>query len=40
MYVECDVSATDADRICWEFIHEDPMIKSMNEKIYFCPIFN
>ena len=31
VYVECDVSATDADRICWEFIHDDPMIKSMND---------
>merc|ERR1719240_2024842 len=30
VYVECDVSATDADKICWEFILEDPMIKSLN----------
>jgi elongation factor 3 len=31
VYVECDVSATDADRICWEFIHSDPMIQSMGK---------
>ena len=31
VYVECDVSAADADRIFWEFIHDDPMIKSMND---------
>merc|ERR1719230_2184798 len=31
VYVECDVSATDADRICWEFIHADPMIQSMGK---------
>merc|ERR1719502_991279 len=30
VYVECDVSATDADKVCWEFIHADPMIASMN----------
>merc|ERR1719247_2548382 len=24
VYVECDVSAADADFICWEFIQEDP----------------
>jgi len=24
VYVECDVSATDADKICWEFIQQDP----------------
>jgi elongation factor 3 len=24
VYVECDVSATDADKICWQFIQEDP----------------
>merc|ERR1719267_205661 len=26
VYVECDVSATDADKICWQFIQEDPML--------------
>merc|ERR1719454_65187 len=25
VYVECDVSATDADRICWQFIQQDPV---------------
>merc|ERR1719183_599940 len=31
VYVECDVSATDADKVCWEFIHADPMIQSMKK---------
>jgi len=31
VYVECDVSATDADKICWEFIHSDPLITSMGK---------
>merc|ERR1719329_2098089 len=31
VYVECDVSATDADKICWEFIAEDPMIVSLGK---------
>merc|ERR1719353_2347612 len=31
VYVECDVSATDADKVCWEFIHADPMIQSMGK---------
>merc|ERR1719238_2603132 len=31
VYVECDVSATDADKICWEFIAEDPMITKMGK---------
>merc|ERR1719465_377149 len=31
VYVECDVSAADADYICWEFIHKDPMIQSMGK---------
>merc|ERR1719230_1135921 len=31
VYVECDVSATDADKICWEFIHMDPMIQKMGK---------
>ncbi len=31
VYVECDVSATDADKICWEFIHSDPIIQKMNK---------
>merc|ERR1719217_1063697 len=31
VYVECDVSATDADKICWEFIHADPMIQQMGK---------
>merc|ERR1719240_834142 len=26
VYFECDVSATDADKICWQFIQEDPML--------------
>merc|ERR1719230_280494 len=29
VYVECDVSAADADFICWEFIHQDPVIQKM-----------
>ena len=29
--VECDVSAADADCICWEFIHQDPLIQSMGK---------
>ena len=29
VYVECDVSAADADYICWEFIHMDPLIQKM-----------
>jgi len=31
VYVECDVSAADADYICWEFIHADPMIQKMGK---------
>merc|ERR1719217_940350 len=31
VYVECDVSAADADYICWEFIHSDPMIQKMGK---------
>jgi len=31
VYVECDVSAADADFICWEFIHQDPLIQSMGK---------
>jgi len=31
VYVECDVSATDADFICWEFIHQDPLIVKMGK---------
>ncbi|MEC7000510.1 MAG: ATP-binding cassette domain-containing protein, partial [Actinomycetota bacterium] len=31
VYVECDVSAADADYICWEFIHMDPMIQKMGK---------
>jgi len=31
VYVECDVSAADADFVCWEFIHMDPMIQSMGK---------
>ena len=31
VYVECDVSAADADYICWEFIHQDPLIQSMGK---------
>jgi len=31
VYVECDVSATDADFICWEFIHADPLIQKMGK---------
>merc|ERR1719217_1824959 len=31
VYVECDVSATDADKICWEFIHADPMIQQLGK---------
>merc|ERR1719331_2248754 len=31
VYVECDVSAADADKICWEFIHEDPLIQEMGK---------
>merc|ERR1719240_1210256 len=31
VYVECDVSATDADYICWEFIHMDPLIQKMGK---------
>ena len=32
VYVECDVSATDADKICWKFIQEDPMLTSKTEE--------
>merc|ERR1719238_1241107 len=32
VYVECDVSATDADKICWQFIQEDPMLTSKTEE--------
>merc|ERR1719217_999377 len=31
VYVECDVSATDADKVCWEFIHADPLIQKMGK---------
>ena len=31
VYVECDVSAADADYICWEFIHKDPLIQEMGK---------
>merc|ERR1719487_416441 len=31
VYVECDVSATDADKVCWEFIHADPVIQKMGK---------
>merc|ERR1712166_901109 len=31
VYVECDVSAADADFICWEFIHSDPLIQEMGK---------
>merc|ERR1719247_3355553 len=31
VYVECDVSAADADFICWEFIHQDPLIQKMGK---------
>merc|ERR1719482_2289448 len=31
VYVECDVSAADADFICWEFIHMDPLIQKMGK---------
>jgi len=31
VYVECDVSAADADFVCWEFIHADPMIQAMGK---------
>merc|ERR1719240_372244 len=31
VYVECDVSATDADKICWQFIQQDPMLKSLGK---------
>uniref|UniRef100_A0A7S4NNI9 ABC transporter domain-containing protein n=1 Tax=Prymnesium polylepis TaxID=72548 RepID=A0A7S4NNI9_9EUKA len=31
VYVECDVSAADADYICWEFIHQDPLIQQMGK---------
>ena len=31
VYVECDVSAADADYICWEFIHMDPLIQKMGK---------
>ena len=31
VYVECDVSAADADFICWEFIHSDPLIQKMGK---------
>merc|ERR1719487_2822432 len=32
VYVECDVSATDADKICWQFITEDPMLTNKTEE--------
>merc|ERR1719238_2381471 len=32
VYVECDVSATDADKICWQFIQEDPMLTGKTEE--------
>jgi elongation factor 3 len=32
VYVECDVSATDADKICWKFIQEDPMLNDKTEE--------
>merc|ERR1719183_1305815 len=32
VYVECDVSATDADKICWKFIQEDPMLTGKSEE--------
>ena len=32
VYVECDVSATDADKICWKFIQEDPMLTDKTEE--------
>merc|ERR1719183_19366 len=32
VYVECDVSATDADKICWQFIQEDPMLVGKTEQ--------
>jgi len=32
VYVECDVSATDADKICWKFIQEDPMLSHKTEE--------
>merc|ERR1719183_384757 len=32
VYVECDVSATDADKICWQFIQEDPMLTEKTEQ--------
>merc|ERR1719240_516299 len=32
VYVECDVSATDADKICWQFIQEDPMLTDKTEQ--------
>merc|ERR1719359_1854541 len=32
VYVECDVSATDADKICWQFIQEDPMLNNKTEE--------
>merc|ERR1719183_954356 len=31
VYVECDVSATDADKICWKFIQEDPLLTEKSE---------
>jgi len=32
VYVECDVSATDADKICWKFIQEDPLLVQKTEE--------
>merc|ERR1719387_2312391 len=32
VYVECDVSATDADKICWKFIQEDPLLVGKTEE--------
>merc|ERR1719240_1891769 len=32
VYFECDVSATDADKICWQFIQEDPMLTDKTEQ--------